>query len=226
MLTSHSQLLPYLDPRARIAAIGLLSWAHVSPSREQLAFLLVLSLVISLNYSSYLRRYSAVLVSTVVLLVITGTAAWLLGGTDSIEALVFDLARFLSLVAVSLALLVSMNAIELMSALAWFGLPRRIALALGIAFRFVPVFFQNATRLWWLHGLRADAAGSGKIARLKGVLPLLFVDVLRRMEGVMLAMSIQDIEVRLSRRRWPRLGVGGWVFSISLVILPILIIFH
>lgn len=220
--------MPYIDPRVRIAAIALYSWAHIAPSPVQLMILLAASTSIAIAYHAQVAKYKLVLFSTALLLAVTGSAAAFLLGFGEVASIVKDTMRFFSLVLVTLALVVSMNSLELMQALVWFRLPTKLAVALGIAFRFVPVFAQSAARLWWLHRQRLSAsakpATASAVSRILSIIPLLFVDVLRRLEGVLIAITIQDVEFRIRNYRPRKASKSAVVVAVLMLAVPALIV--
>jgi len=218
------------DPRVRVTGLVLLTWGHATASDTGILLLATITLAVIAWYREAFLRYLPVIQITVVFLCALALLAWLTTANISFRNLLLGVLKWLSMSAVSLTIFSSLNALEIIVALRWLGVPLRIALALGVSLRFFPVLVAQGSKILMIQRLRTFSGSSrrGRWQRLRGVLwgviPAMLVAVLRQVENISLSILTQDIERRVLAYRLAPPSAQDLPTLLMLNVLPLLVV--
>lgn len=143
--------------------------------------------------------------------------AWVLGYSDKPTAVLVTISRWIAFIASSVVIFSSLNAYELVTGLVYFRLPTRLALAIGIGIRFIPIFVVDAVEVYRETRRRHIGFNSWAIGRygVTGVTGRFFSPLLtaalRRMEAVWLSVVVHELETRVGKHMMTRLGTLDWL---------------
>lgn len=219
------------DPRVRVVGLVLLTWAHATANDIGILLLAAITLAVIAWYREAFLRYLPVILLTAIFLCALALLAWLTTAGISLRNLLFGVLKWLSMSAVSLTIFSSLNALELIVALRWLRVPLSIALALGVSLRFFPVLVEQGSRILMIQRLRTSSgsAKKGCFQRLHrilwGVIPAMFVSVLRQVENISLSILTQDIERRVLDYRLAPPSTQDLPMLLMLNVVPLLILF-
>jgi energy-coupling factor transporter transmembrane protein EcfT len=135
--------------------------------------------------------------------------------------------RWSSLVIVSVILFLSINALEITTSLVYFHVPLGIAMAVGVGFRFLPVFFEEAKRIRIIQRHREGTMlwsalrTSGLVNALSRTISPLIVSVLRRIDMLLLSIAVQQLEERISNYKFLTLKTRDWMTLLAAIIILI-----
>jgi energy-coupling factor transport system permease protein len=231
-LPGHSPL-HRLDPRAKIA--GLVAFVpsfFVFPAAwlpVVYAACLALVIVLFLGPRELGRSLAAVGPLLLIICVLTpvfhrgGRTLWSLFGlavltTDGLRESVRLVGRFAGLTLVFYAVFRTLDMDDLVLALRWYGLPFRAALALIVAFRFIPTLFALYRGVQDAHALRrAGERRTGFFARMLPQLTSVFIQAVRMIPALAMALETRGFGRRTPRTEW-RLLPAGRRLAVSFVV--------
>lgn len=206
-----------IDPRVRVLLLLVLSVTHAVASVRMLPLLLFSTLVLSLIYRRHLARGARTIAITALALGIFVIIVWLFSSDTPFLNLFLDYLRWISLAVMSVTLFLSLNPLELITSLFYFRLPLGIAIAVGVGWRFLPVFFEEArrVRLYQRHResltFRQRIRVYGVVDTLSRVISPFMISVLRRVDLLLLSIAVQQLENRISAYRFSPYKVYDWL---------------
>lgn len=219
------------DIRLRLINFLLLSVAYGVASLEIIPIVLLSAFIFALIFKqSFVRNFSIIMSGSVAILVIAGIA-WLLSSEISIFELSMNYLRWISLIVIAVVFFGMINLFEFVSALRFFKVPARIAIAFGIGLRFLPVLVEESKRVVQIqrkNGLKFSIATIRKgnlMNFLNKVLSPILVSILRRADSISLSVVIQQIEFRIIDYRFKPVKISDWlslVFCLIILTLSIL----
>lgn len=215
--------LVMIDPRVRVLILLGLSVAHAAASTKGIPLLLLVTLIVCLTNRSSVARGAGIMIMTAAGLGVFILFVWLAGNTVSVPELVSGYLRWVSLAVVSTTLFLSINAFEIITSLVYFRMPLGVAMAVGVGLRFLPTFIEEAqrTRVVRLHrsGGKSGLGGNllSPVKVLGGILSPLVVSVLRRVDFLLLSITVQELEGRVRAFSHPPLKARDWMAVVLLV---------
>lgn len=219
------------DPRIRVVGLVLLTWAHATASNIAILLLTMITLVIIAWYRDAFWHSLPVILITTIFLCSMALLAWFTTASISLRDLLLGVVKWLSMSTVSLTIFSSLNAMELIVALIWLRVPLSISLALGVSLRFFPILAEQGSKLLMIYRLRSSnrSMGRGYFKQLRciilGLIPAMFISVLRQVENISLSVLTQDIERRVLEYRPTPLGIQDFSMILIINIIPSLIVF-
>ncbi len=200
-----------LDSRTRLVILVLLTTAHTSAKGVMVLILAGITiLAIAVYWRSFLRGIHVIGLTMVAILFFV-TVIWLIGVGLSSENLVIGFLRWVSLATLTVVLVLTMNALEVVTSLVYFRIPVRVALAFGIGLRFLPVILDEARRIRIVNR-QYGVQFSHMAVRKFGILDLLnrltgplLIAVLRRVDSLIISIGVQQLEQRIKNYKFQTL---------------------
>ncbi len=225
---SHGRESNLIDSRVRVLALVLLSIAHGAASSRVVPVLTLITVVTALLYkNSFMRGVMIIGVGAATLGIFT-LVVWVITVNLTLSELLVGYLRWVSLMTLSVVLFLSLDTLEMVAGLVRFRVPVRVAMALGVGLRFLPVLYEEARRVLMIQRHRGVAPSWGAFRRygLLGILsrmssPLL-VSVLRRVDSLNLSIAIQQLEYRIERYQFPPWRFRDWMALATIFVLFIM----
>lgn len=198
-----------LNSRSRISVLILLTIAHSVAGTRMLFVLAGVTFFLALFHFQSVRRGAWVIAITTAALLIWGFIIRIVGVSLPARDVFIGMLRILSLTVLTISLFLSLNALELVTGLTYFKVPFRIALALGIGFRFIPIILDEAKRTRLVRrqrGLmfsRVTLRRVGLTGTLSRVIAPLVVALLRRVDSLIISIAVQQLPERVRLYRFP-----------------------
>ena len=225
------------DPRIRISILILLAVAHGVASLQIVPILAVNTAFLCMSLKkSFLKGRKIIIISLAALGVFV-LISWALVSDLSPFELGMGYLRWVSLAALTVVLVLSLNALEIVTSLVFFRLPVQIALAIGVGIRFLPLLTEEAARVRTVQRRRGLTLSRDSISKY-GVVELLsritapfLVSVLRRIDSLVVSIEVQQLKHRALqheftppvKRDWISLAVSGLLLVLSVLdITPLL----
>ena len=220
------------DPRIKFVVFLLLSVSHaIAPSYMVPALVAYTILISCLHYKALLRGSWIIIISYFAMGVL-GSIAWLYSKEASSANLIYDYMKWCSLVTVTVVLLLSLSAMELVKTLVFFRVPYHLSLSVGIGLRFIPIFHEEARRTAHYQKRRGFTLSWGVLRRygfvgfLNKTLSPILVNVLRRVDALVLSITVQQLERRIKNAIFLRIMWGDWGMLAVSSILAIICVFN
>ncbi|MCK4223710.1 MAG: energy-coupling factor transporter transmembrane protein EcfT [candidate division Zixibacteria bacterium] len=222
-----------IDPRVKL--VWFLSCTSVYFTNNPFLILLitssgVLGFVLSKSHRTIYMK--GVIYISVFFVFIFVLALWESTEIDNLLKAFLIICKWAAVISSSIALFVSTRPFDLVDSLRSFRVPKGFTFALGIGFRFVPIIFEESSKILLAQKARGLNAGRGvrEITKIPLVLysvsmPLLS-GMMTRLEDMWLALKIRGFELKKQRRKiqfgWSVPNIGLSVYSIAIITLSVL----
>lgn len=159
-------------------------------------------------------------------------AAWESLEVENLFNAILIISKWTAVISSSIALFTSTRPFDLVDALRSFRLPKGFTFALGIGFRFIPIIFEEGSKILLAQKARGLNAGRGisHIAKIPLVVYSVSIPLLRgmmmRLEYMWIALKVRGFE--LEKRRgamifnWSPPNIGLSVYSVCIIVLSII----
>ncbi len=220
------------DTRLRVINFIVLSIAYSISSISYIPILFISTIIVSLAFrSDFIKNISIILFSSITILSI-GIIAWLLSPDLVLLNIVLNFFRWISLIVISVIFFSSINLFELVSSLVFFKVPTKIAIALGVGFRFLPVVVDESKRVakiqnqsGYKHTL-SSIYKSGLLNFLSRVLSPILVSILRRADSISISVTVQQIEKRIKDFNFKPISLIDWTSLIFCILILVFVIIN
>lgn len=220
------------DPRIKLVVFLLLSVSHaVAPSYMALALVAFTILISCLHYKALLRGSWIIIISCFAMGIL-GIITWLYLNEATSANLIYDYMKWCSLVTVTVVLLLSLSAMEIVKTLVFFRVPYHLSLSVGVGLRFLPILHEEARRTAHYQKRRGITLSWGTLRRygfvgfLNKTLSPILVNVLRRVDALVLSITVQQLERRIKNSVFLRIVWSDWGMLAVSSILAIICVFN
>jgi hypothetical protein len=190
------------DTRIRILNFILLSIAYSISEINYIPIMFLSSILVSVIFrNDFIKNISIILYTSVAILII-GAIAWFFSSDLLLVNIVLNLLRWISLIIISVIFFSSINLFEFVSSLVFLKIPTKIAIAIGVGFRFLPVIIDESKKVAKIQNQNGISLSFNSIRKLglltvlNKILSPLLVSILRRTDSISISVTIQQIEKR------------------------------
>lgn len=204
-MSAKSQLL---DPRTRLVLLVFLSAAHAAADGPLIAVLAAISIVLVFAYPAAFRRGWYVIALTAIFLAVIASIVAAFDRSTSVTLLVLDFLRWTSLATTTVVLALTLDVLEAVTALVFFRIPLKMAIAFGVGLRFLPVVIDEVQRVFMVQrelGLRftREAVKSyGRMGILSRMVAPMLIAIIRRVDALVISTGVQMLERRIRSHQW------------------------
>lgn len=206
-----------LDARIRLILLIFLTIFYGISSQD-----MVPGIVLTTFFICYIQRdsFSKVLIVIVISSLILGIfmfIVWIITPSLVLSNLVLEYMRWVSLIITSVVLFSSMNVMDTVLSLAYFKIPIRIAISIGVSLRFIHIIYAESQRIFVMQRKRGitlsyKALGHyGFLGLLDRLISPLLISVVRLADSISLSIVVQQIEERITDYKLPSVKIKDLV---------------
>ena len=220
------------DIRLRIINFLVLSIAYSIAPLDLIPLIFVSALIFALIFRMSLRENILIVLTSSGAILIIAIIAWLISSRISVFEFSMNYLRWVSLIVISVIFFSLINLFEFVSALRFFKIPTRIAIAFGVGLRFLPVLIEESRKVVQIqqkNGLKFSITAirqKGLFNLLNKLLSPLIVSILRRVDSISLSVVVQQIEFRIAHYRFKSINFKDWMILIFCIMILLLSIFY
>jgi energy-coupling factor transporter transmembrane protein EcfT len=206
-----------IDSRVRVLALVLLSIAHGIASSQFIPALFLLTVIIAWLYKDSFVRGITIIGISAAAIAIFAFVVWIITINVSLAEFLIGYFRWLSLITLSVVLFLSLDTLQLVVDLVRFKLPVKIAIALGVGLRFIPILFEETRRVLMIQRRRGISFSQQGFRRhhfinlLNRISSPILISVLRRVDSLTLSIGVQQLEYRIKQYQLPNWRIRDWM---------------
>lgn len=204
-------LIMKIDARIVILSMLLLSVILGMADSRHLPGVLLIGGYIGVMYRKYFTRALWLMGGTVLFVFSVGLLSWLFASEISWVDFILDSFRWVVLALSTFVLIVSMNLFECLAAMVYLKIPVKVAVALGVGVRFLPVIVEEYKRISMVNKRNRQMGGTSIMVKMDRLLSPFIVSVVRRIDSITLSIVTQQLEARIIRYEFSRLGMGDFI---------------
>ena len=132
----------------------------------------------------------------------------------SVKELFFNSLKIFTIITISILLVSDLNIMEMIAFLKKLGIPQKIAIAIGVGFRYASLFVDDLKRINFIqtmngYGLNASSFKRHGILNSLGIFSLpVFLSMLNRTDKISMSILMQDIENRATFYKFKRINLS------------------
>lgn len=219
-------LIMKIDARIAILSVLLLSVALGIANIRHLPGVLLIGGYIGIGYRKYFSQALWVVGGTVLFIFSVGLLSWLFASEISWANFILDSFRWIVLALSTFVLIVSMNLFECLAAMVYLKIPIRVAVALGVGVRFLPVITEEYKRISIVNRRNRQIGRSSILTKMDRLLSPFIVSVIRRIDSITLSIVTQQLENRIIQYEFSRLRTNDFIHSGICILFLIYVIIY
>jgi energy-coupling factor transporter transmembrane protein EcfT len=212
------------DTRIKILSVIILSVAFSLSKTLHIYGVIIITLLYAFLFRKYLVKSIQIVGYTLVFILAIGVMSWLFASDVSITDMLLNSVRWISLVLVTFLIFSSINLFELISSLAYLKLNTKIAIALGVGLRFLPLLVEEAKNILRIQRRDNTLKNKNIFYRVNCFLSPFLISTIRRVDSITLSLTTQQIEERIKHYKFNRISLTDCVLIVICVLFFVYIV--
>lgn len=200
------------DTRLKILSVIILSIALSISKPIHVFVIIAITLLLAIIYRKYLLKSITILLSTLSFILMIGIISWFLSSEINPSEIFLGSIKWVSLILMTFLIFSSINLFELISALVYFKLNSKIAIAFGVGLRFLPLILEEGGKILTVQKRKGALKNRNVFSKLNHLLSPFVISVVRRVDSITLSITTQQIEKRVKQFEFNRINLNDYLF--------------